>query len=152
MSVKEIIKSCIKIVIPIFAGIVGVMVIFALINGAEYLTLQSIGISALMAICTVLTTFVYYAKGEISRKSTWIRRVIQLALVLGIVLGLNTITFPGMWQQAGTIILLVLSVVILFSIANVVEWYTERKESEIMNNKLKAMFQDEEEENHTDNN
>lgn len=90
-----------------------------------------------MAFLSILPAFLLHFTKDLSVRQVMIRRVIQVLMIEGIVLGFLYIVVP--MRDIKTALVVAASVVIVYGVICVVDWVQGCMDAEAMNRRLKQM-------------
>ncbi len=94
-------------------------------------------IPLLYAVLCVIPGFVMYSKKELTIGQVVVRKVVQLVLIEGIILGLLAIF--GSLESVKVVVTVIISVVIVYVTVNLIEWISEVRDTNMMNEMLSQM-------------
>lgn len=97
-------------------------------------------IPLLYAVLCVLPGFIMYSKKELTIRQVMVRKVLQLVLIEGIILGLLAVF--GSLESIKVVVTIMISVVIVYVTVNLIEWISEVRDTTMMNQMLTHMSEE----------
>lgn len=102
-----------------------------------HLTYHSMWGPVIMAFLCILPSFLLHSTKDLSIRQVMIRRVIQVLMIEGIVLGFLYIVVP--MRDIKTALVVAASVVIVYGVICVVDWVQGCMDAEAMNRRLEQL-------------
>jgi len=137
MEFKDFFRSIWRDITFVFTLSIIALVLYAHYFGSNTVTLREITAVFILSILITLAGIVLCSSRSLKRVELFIRHVIRLFLVVGIVLFVATYEGWALWSEPNTIIPFLVIIVVLYSIGMATEYHESKKQIGKMNEKLK---------------
>jgi len=142
MGIKEITREMVYSFFVIFSGSVLAMYVYLLIFGQNTVDIHHITALLVMTVLADLASFVFYSRKDLSKKQMFVRYVIHLAVIIGIMLSAATYLEWVRWHEPVQIIVFVGLVVAVYTIVMITDEYQNKKLADKLNQKLKERYKE----------
>jgi len=142
MGIKEITREMVYSFFVIFSGSVLAMYVYLLIFGQNTVDIHHITALLVMTVLADLASFVFYSRKDLSKKQMFVRYVIHLAVIIGIMLSAATYLEWVRWHEPVQIIVFVGLVVAVYTMVMIIDEYQNKKLADKLNQKLKERYKE----------